>query len=138
MLNANRVDLVRLRLGLTKLSFAKELCIDRKTLHNFEKGKSDLSDATLDVLCDISGYPTSFFKKGDIEYPNPDGVSFRSLRSLTAAPRDKALAAAALAFEVDDWIKERFELPVHSLPQINNKTPEDAAMALRAFWGIGE
>jgi Zn-dependent peptidase ImmA (M78 family)/DNA-binding XRE family transcriptional regulator len=137
MQNPERVELVRHRLGLTKIGFAKALGVDRKTLQRFEDG-SEMSDAVMERLCAISQYPKEFFQKGDFEYPNPDGVSFRSLRSLTAAARDGALAAGALAFEIDDWIKERFDLPGHSLPQVTNGTPEGAAAALRSYWSIGD
>lgn len=138
MQNPARVDLVRRRLGLTKLSFARALGVDRKTIQRFESGASDLSDSALRRLCEHSSYPPSFFYKGDFDYPNPNGVSFRSLRSLTAAVRDAALAAGALAFELDDWINERFDLPEHTLPQVNNRSPREAASALRSYWGIGE
>ena len=114
----------------------KALGVDRKTIQRFEAG-GDLSAAVLERLCQISGYPRVFFDKGTVEYPNPDGVSFRSLRSLTSATRDGALAAAALAFEFDDWIAARFEFPPHSLPNVNNKAAEDVAAAVRAYWGIG-
>src|SRR5260370_4308668 len=136
MQNPERVELVRRRLGLTKIGFAKALGVDRKTLQRFEDG-SEMSDAVMTRLCEVSSYPKAFFEKSDFEYPNPDGVSFRSLRSLTAAARDGALAAGALAFEVDDWIKDRFDLPDHTLPKANNAAPEAAAASLRSYWGIG-
>jgi Zn-dependent peptidase ImmA (M78 family) len=136
MQNPERVELVRLRLGLTKSAFAKALSVDRKTIQRFWGG-DDLSEVVTTRLCKLSGYPREFFEKGAFEYPNPDGVSFRSLRSLTASARDGALAAGALAFEVDDWITQRFDLPEHSLPSINNKSPADAAVSLRSHWGIG-
>jgi Zn-dependent peptidase ImmA (M78 family) len=138
MLNPERVELVRLRLGLTKIGFAKALGVDRKTIQRFEAGTHDLSPTCVDTLVQLSGYPQEFFEKGRFDYPDPKAVSFRSLRSLTATPRNAALAAAALAFELDDWVFARFELPEHSLPKLNNPTPADAAMALRAYWGIGE
>jgi Zn-dependent peptidase ImmA (M78 family) len=136
MLSSERVELVRLRLGLTKSGFAEGLGVDRKTIQRFETS-GEFSETSLARLCQISGYPPSFFEKGAFEYPNPDGVSFRSLRSLTASARNRALAAGALAFEFDDWISARFELPEHSLPRVNNRTPEDAAAAVRSYWGIG-
>lgn len=134
MPNPERVELVRLRLGLTKSGFAEQLCVDRKTLQRFER-TSDMSHDMFEKLCLISGYPQEFFEKSDAEYPNPDGVSFRSLRSLTASSRNSALAAAALAFEIDDWVHERFDLPEHSLPQVLSESPMEAAGALRAHWG---
>src|SRR5215217_194915 len=127
MPNQSRVELVRLRLGLTKSGFAEALGVDRKTLQRFESGYGELPLRAVERLCEISGFRDEFFKKGDPEYPNFDGVSFRSLRSLTAAKRDKALAAAAIAFELDDWIHKRFALPEHDLRQMLNRTPMEAA-----------
>ena len=136
-LNPERVELVRRRLGLSKIEFAARIRVDRKTIQRFEAGDHDLSRQAVDNLLKLSGYPEDFFYKGTPEYPNADGVSFRSLRSLTARPRDAALAAAAIAFELDDWVRERFDLPTHDLPQLDSRSPGDAAAALRSHWGIG-
>jgi len=139
MLNPERVELVRRRLGLTKIGFAAELGVDRKVIQRFEAGTADLPASCLARLCDLSGYPAAFFQKPlSPEYPNPKGVSFRSLRSLTAGRRDAAIAAGALAFEFDDWVSERYELPVHDLIQTEEATPAEAAALLRAKWGIGQ
>jgi Zn-dependent peptidase ImmA (M78 family) len=138
MLNPERVELVRLRLGLTKIGFAGALGVDRKTVQRFEGGTAELPAAAFYRLCDISGYPEGFFEKDSPEYPNPDGVSFRSLRSLTASKRDAAMAAGALAFEFDDWIVENYDLPAHDLIQTKEASPAEAAALLRATWGIGQ
>jgi Zn-dependent peptidase ImmA (M78 family) len=137
MPSPERVELVRLRLGLTKIGFAEQIGIDRKTLQRFES-TGGLSNDIVDRICSISGYGRAFFERPVVDLPNPGAVSFRSQRSLTAGARDAALAAAALAFEIDDWIRDRFDLPCHSLPQVTNKSPAEAAGALRAHWGIGE
>jgi Zn-dependent peptidase ImmA (M78 family)/DNA-binding XRE family transcriptional regulator len=136
-LNPERIDLVRRRLGLSKIEFAAKLGIDRKTMQRFETGSHELSSQTLTTLTLLSDYPEQFFYKGTPEMPSADGVSFRSLRSLTVRPRDAALAAAAIAFELDDWINDRFNLPLHNLPQLDHRSPGDAAAALRSYWGIG-
>src|ERR1700733_13357853 len=99
MLNPERVELVRKPLGLTKIGFAAQLGVDRKVIQRFEDGTMDLPAVCLKTLCGISGYPEGFFHKPSPEYPNAAGVSFRSLRSLTAGARDAAIAAGALAFE---------------------------------------
>jgi len=138
MQNPDRVELVRLRMGLTKIGFAKALGVDRKTIQRFEAGTHELSLKCMEMLVGLSGYPVEFFEGENFDYPDSEAVSFRSLRSLTATARNAALAAAALAFELDDWIDARFELPEHSLPQLHNYAPVDAAIALRAHWGIGE
>jgi Zn-dependent peptidase ImmA (M78 family)/DNA-binding XRE family transcriptional regulator len=141
MLNPERVELVRLRLGLTKIGFAKSLGVDRKTLQRFEAAphEHELSDEYVENLVRLSRYPRAYFEKtGSPELPSADAVSFRSLRSLTAGPRNRALAAGALAFELDDWIASRYDLPPHSIPKLDDRDPRDAALALRARWGIGE
>lgn len=139
MFSPDRVELVRLRLGLTKIGFAEQLGVDRKTIQRFESGDADLSTDSQERLMRLSGFPRAFFEKGPPEYPNPEGVSFRSLRSLTAGARNAAMAAGALAFELDDWISERYNLPAHALTpeRVSVSSPAHAAIQLRAEWGIG-
>lgn len=137
MLNPERVELVRLRLGLTKIGFAEKLEVDRKALQRFDAGVYQLPPDACERLLQLSNYPAQFFEKSTPEYPNPNGVSFRSLRSLTARRRDAAIAAAALAFELDDWIDSRYDLPIHDLIVDKDLSPLEAAMRLRAAWGIG-
>src|ERR1700679_430993 len=119
MPNPDRVELVRQRLGLTKIGFVERIGVDRKRYQRFIAG-ADLPEEALQKLCDISGFSKAFFDRPSVQYPNADAVSFRSLRSLTAGPRDAAIAASALAFEIDDWVSERYGLPEHDLPQIAN------------------
>lgn len=138
MQNPERIELVRLRMGLTKIGFARALGVDRRTIQRFESGANELSPKCMSALVELSGYPLDFFSNEGLDYPDPSSVSFRSLRSLTATTRNAALAAGALAFELDDWINVRFELPPHSLPRLENYEPTQAALALRANWGIGE
>jgi Zn-dependent peptidase ImmA (M78 family)/DNA-binding XRE family transcriptional regulator len=132
-----RVDFVRRRMGLNKNEFAEGLGVDRKTLQRIYAEQYEASDEVLAALVRLSGYPREFFFKSVPALPDPAGVSFRSLRSLTAGPREAALAAAGLAFELDDWVRARVELPVHDLPQLNQHLPREAAAALRSYWGIG-
>ena len=137
MQNPQRVEMIRSRLELTKIEFAKALGVDRRTIQRFEAGECDLNEHSMNALVERSGYPKEFFEKGSVDFPNPEAVSFRSLRSLTAKARNAALAAGALAFELDDWISDLFELPEHRLPLLDTYEPVEAAVALRAHWGIG-
>ena len=139
MLVPERVELVRLRLGLTKIGFSESLGIDRKTLQRFDKDGYDLPQSCVAQLIELSGYPEGFFKdRAKIEYPSASGVSFRSLRSLTAASRNSAMAAGALAFIFDDYINSEYTLPTHDLStEVKSVSPAKAALRLRAQWGIG-
>jgi len=137
MINPDRVELVRKRFGLTKSGLAEALGVDRRTIQRFEAGTHDLPEACLPRLCAYSGFAPEFFSRPSPEFPNPDCVSFRSLRSLTASKRDAAVAAGALAFEFDDWVAEQYERPEHDLIQADDMTPAAAAAQLRAHWGMG-
>lgn len=140
MLNPERVELVRLRLGLTKSGFAEQLGVDRKTIQRFESGQAELSAEAQAKLLSLSKYPKAYFEKTTApEYPNANGVSFRSLRSLTASHRNTALAAGAHAFDLDDWISARYDLPTHALvpDRVSVNSPVAAAMQVRVAWGIG-
>lgn len=111
MFNPERVELVRRRLGLTKIGFAQRLGVDRKTIQRFENGDYDLPEVAKVKLLEVSGYPEKFFGRPTPEYPNANAVSFRSLRSLTAGSRDAALAAGSHAYDLNDWIRHRYDLP---------------------------
>lgn len=137
MINPDRVELVRKRFGLTKSGFAETLGVDRRTIQRFETGEYDLPDGCLERLSAFSGFAPEYFSKPSPEFPNPDGVSFRSLRSLTASKRDSAIAAAAIAFEFDDWVADEYHRPEHDLIQADDITPAAAAAQLRAHWGMG-
>ncbi len=137
MLNPDRVELVRMRFGLTKSGFAVKLGVDRKTIQRFESGEYDLPKASIDKLCEFSGFAREYFEGPSPEFPNPEAVSFRSLRSLTASKRDAAMAAGAIAFEFDDWVAGEYTRPQHDLIQADDVTPTTAAAQLRAHWGIG-
>lgn len=132
-----RIDFVRRRIELNKSEFAEQVGVDRKTLQRVYSDEHDASEELLAAITKLSGYPREFFYKSVPVLSDPDGVSFRSLRSLTARPREAALVAAGLAFELDDWVRSRVELPSHDLPQLTRHAPREAAASLRSHWGIG-
>ena len=138
MINPDRVELVRKRLGLTKSGFAKSLGVTRRTIQRFELEGKEFPQGCLDRLCELSGFAPEYFSRPSPELPNPDGVSFRSLRSLTAAKRDMAMAAGGIAFEFDDWVSERYARPEHDIMQAEKISPAAAAAQLRAEWSMGE
>jgi len=81
-----------------------------------ETARMEPSDEVLESIAAVTRFPIPFFHNGDIEVPSADGVSFRSMKSMTAGQRNAALAAGALAFELSEWINKRFELPQRRSP----------------------
>lgn len=137
MFSAVRLSIARQRRQLTKKELAERSGVSIPTLTRLEGGKTEPSRETVIALAQALEYPVEFFYLSDCDVLTPDAVSFRSLSTLSARQRDAALAAGSLAFEVHDWIAERFELPKPQLLNLRDEDPVAAAEALRGHWGVG-
>ena len=139
MFNNQRLELARKRRRYTARILSERSGISTITLSRIARGRQDPEPETVAALAKALAYPINFFFKDEMDVIDKDSASFRSLSSMTARERDAALSAASLAFEFSDWIKERFSLPQHDLPNLKSaSTPTEAAQLLRHKWGIGE
>ena len=138
MFNPNRLSLARRRRGMTQVGFAEALGVTRLTVHRYESGEVDPPEESIERVARVLGFPVNFFSGGTIDEPNQGSASFRGLTDMTARERDSALAAGAIAFLLDDWVHERFELPVADLADMRGEDPEIASRSLRQEWAIGE
>src|SRR5687767_8396956 len=91
----SRVVLARKRRGLNKVALARRAAISTRSLYDIETGQATPTPETLAAIAETLRFPVEFFYRGEIEAPEPESASFRSLRSMTAAKRDAALAAGA-------------------------------------------
>jgi Zn-dependent peptidase ImmA (M78 family)/DNA-binding XRE family transcriptional regulator len=137
--NPSRLTLARRRRGLSQIALAEALNVTRLTIYRYETGESDPPGEALERLSGVLRFPVSFFFGPDIDEPNQHSASFRGLTSMTARERDGALAAGALAFLLDDWIRPRVaSAPEIDIPDLRGEHPEIAARALRQKWLLGE
>lgn len=134
----SRLVLARKRRGITKKDLAAAIGISRRILIAYEQGEKQPSNLTLQKLADVLDFPAAFFLASELDEPQLDVASFRALSTLTARQRDQALGAGALAFWLNDWIDERFELPASDVPQVQALDPETAADVVRQEWSLGE
>lgn len=138
MFNPNRLAIARKRRQLTKKDLAKKAGITPLTLTRLERGDtSDPEEETVSALARALDYPVEFFFLDDCEELSTEAVSFRSLSSLTARQRDAALAAGSVAFLLDEWVTQRFNLPQPDLIDLRDEDPVTAAGVVRGHWGIG-
>ena len=136
--NHTRLSIARRRRALTKKQFADHLGIQPRSVTGFESGEYVPSAETLGKLSEILNFPVAFFVGDDLEEPVADGVSFRAMSKMTAAQRNAALATGAIAFLLNRWVEDRFELPAPDLLDLRHETPEGAATSLRRYWERGE
>ncbi len=136
--NPTRLDLARRRRGFTKTKLAGEAGVSTRILTAYESGDREPTAATVQRLAVALDFPLEFFAGQDIEEASLDGVSFRALSGMTARQRDQATGAAAIAIQLDDWVRNRFDMPAVTVPRLRHEEPEAAAEAVRVEWGLGQ
>ncbi|MEV8095232.1 XRE family transcriptional regulator [Kitasatospora sp. NPDC085879] len=159
MITASRLVLARKRRGLTVTRLSQLAGITARRLTDYESGKANPSPASLNALAKALDFPESFFRADEVADLPVAAVSFRALSKMTASQRDIALSSGRLAWNLQNWIGERFRLPAPDLPSLTSfsrcrpnsaaeiplpgeagtGTPpaEEAANLVRARWGLG-
>jgi Zn-dependent peptidase ImmA (M78 family)/transcriptional regulator with XRE-family HTH domain len=136
--NPKRLLLARRRRGLTQTALGRLVSVTQRTINAYEGGHRTPTDEFIASLAAELKFGELFFHRTDPVKLDPKAASFRSLSSLTATSRDRALGGAVLAMELADWIGSKFTLPDPNIPSIGEEQPEAAAEALRQIWGLGE
>lgn len=138
MFNPARLRFARRRRGHTKESLAKGLGLTARTVFAYERGTQEPTGQKLAELAKLLCFPKAFFENPlDLEEIESSAASFRSMKSMSAAQRDSALAAGAIGFELESWLDRNFELPPLNLFDLRLCKPEEAAAVLRVKWGLG-
>ncbi|MGV9798329.1 ImmA/IrrE family metallo-endopeptidase [Mycobacterium sp. NPDC003449] len=134
-LNPERIQIARMRRGLTKLELAQRINVTARTITKYETEAAPATAAP--ALSAALEFPVGYFQRADAAMVNAAQVSFRAARRATARPREAAVAAGVAGVEIDRWISRRFALPALDLPDLACCDPREAAQMLRAMWGLG-
>lgn len=139
MFSADRLRVARHRRKMSGKSLADAAKLTPVTISKAENGHS-IDDASVKKIAAALRFPLAFFYMDQPAMVEADTVSFRSLKKMSAAERDAALAAGTLGVALYDWINHRFELPKVDLIDLNKERtrPESAARLLRQHWGLGD
>lgn len=131
----DRLKLARQRRGHKVQELAALIGVTPKTVSRWERGEREPEDDNLSALARVLGFPAEyFFGKAP---PTLDGWAFRSLARMSARQRDIALAAGAQAVDLDAWLDTQITRPSLDVPDLRGHSPEEAAEAVRATWGLG-
>lgn len=145
--DGQRLTLAREANGYLKSDLAKKVDVTPAAIGQFESGVSKPSATTLAQLAMILSFPVEFFGFTGERHPRPtiDGTFFRSLRSARQTERQKAVAHAALVWEVVRRLEDLVELPELDLPSDLHVTAntsleeiEDVAEEVRKRWDLAE
>lgn len=136
-LSPSRLTIARKRRGLSGATLARRVNVTPTTIYGYERGRGNPSQQTIDALSHVLEFPREYFLAPEIEPIAEGAVSFRSLKAMTAAERDRALAAGTLALQLSAWVQRRFHLQSPNVPDMREFEPCAAALALREYWGMG-
>lgn len=137
-INPKQITFARVRRRLTKAQLAKELGITSRSLQNYETGASAPDLELLTRISKLLKFPQQFFFiDEDMPEIKEHAASFRKLSKMTDAMKACAFANGAIAFKVNQWVEDRFTLPLADLPDLCDLGPEEAAATLRREWGLG-
>jgi Zn-dependent peptidase ImmA (M78 family)/DNA-binding Xre family transcriptional regulator len=139
MFNPSRMVIARHRRRMSSKKLAEAVGLTPVHVSRLENGYHDPEESTVAAIAKALDFPVEFFHGDDIDPVTKEAVSFRSLTAMKAADRDAAIAAGHIAYLLDDWVTDRYNLPKPDL--IDASQERDAARAarwLRQHWGIGE
>jgi transcriptional regulator with XRE-family HTH domain len=132
--NKERLELARKRRRHTAKSLAELAQVAPVTLSRIVNGQQIADEHTINKLVSALRFPRGFFFRDNIDPIDPLAASFRSFARMSARERDAALAAGQLAFEMADWIRARFNLPLAGLLDLSHeRDPAGAARMLRQY-----
>lgn len=136
--NPSRLEIARLRRGLTKRDLAERARISLRNLARLISGEQVPSDEVVAKFSETLHFPQKFFFNDDLELPPEAKSSFRAFSRMPARLRDRVLAAGALGISLSDWMDKGFSLPSPDIPQCEYADPETAAEQVRGEWNLRE
>lgn len=134
-LTPERIQLARMRRGLTKSQLARAIGVTPRSITTYETDGAPA--ATAGALAEALEFPIAYFTRPDPADVSTADVNFRAARRASAREKHAAVAAGVAGIEIDQWISERFKLPSVDLPTFVGEKPRTAARLLRAMWGLG-
>lgn len=140
MFTSERLVLARKRRRMTLAHLAQVSGVSPQSITAFENHRKVPSEQTLSSLAAALNFPVPFFQAPAAPDIQRGAVSFRAPSKMSAAERDSALSAGAIAATLNIWLEEKFRLPEPNVPAYAypETTPEQAAEQVRGHWGLGE
>jgi Zn-dependent peptidase ImmA (M78 family)/transcriptional regulator with XRE-family HTH domain len=133
-----RLTQARARCSVTKSDLAAEVAVSAAAIGQYEAGVNSPRPDVIDRLAKALDVHPSFFGVGrPLARIDTVNAHFRSLRSARVSDRQKALATAALVWELIFALERYVKLPAVDLPEVTPGTkPAEAAVLLRRHWGL--
>ncbi|MDR6267782.1 XRE family transcriptional regulator [Arthrobacter russicus] len=128
----------RVRVGVSKSDLAVEIGVSAAAIGQYEAGVNSPRPDVLDRLARTLNVRPGFFGTGrPLARIDTVNAHFRSLRSARVSDRQKAIATAAMVWELTFALERYVKLPVADIPALAaGASPAAAADSLRKHWGL--
>ena len=133
-----RLRQARILAGKKKSELARSIGVSAAAMGQYEAGIHKPQPEHIVSLAKSLGVEPEFFAAGrPLQIIDTGSAHFRSLRSVRASDRDKALITTEQAWELTHALEKRVQFPEANFPEIEEGTsPSNAARLLRSYWGI--
>lgn len=130
--------MARNRMAANRTKLSELSGVSLRSLAAFESGESVPSSETIGKLARALRVSPEFFDLPAVDHIAPEAVSFRKLSKTSASVQRAVLADLSLVKEMYQAIQAQYELPMPSVPDLENLNPKDASEFLRVQWGMGD
>lgn len=133
-----RLTQARVRVGMNKSDLAAEVGVSAAAIGQYEAGVNSPRPDVLEQLGRALKVQPGFFNIGrPLARLDTMNAHFRSLRSARVSDRQKALATAAMLWELTFALERYIKIPDPDLPELDpGTTPAEAAALLRTHWKL--
>src|SRR5690242_15473533 len=108
LFNPSRFRVARKKRRFTKTRLAELVGVTLRTISAYESGDYAPGEETISRLAEKLQFQRDFFFGDDLNELSEEAPSFRSLKKMTAATREAALASGSLSMLFHDWMQRRF------------------------------
>lgn len=139
-ISPSRLQVARLRRGLTKADLANRIGVSPSTLSKWEADGPPASRFTslLEDLVSTLDFPPAFFTADEVDIPTLEHTLFRAGSRATQRQKLAAISSGVNAKILLKWLRTHFNYPSPDIPDLTGVAPIEAARYVRSIWALGD
>ncbi|WP_282597852.1 ImmA/IrrE family metallo-endopeptidase [Corynebacterium sp. Marseille-P3884] len=139
-ISPSRLQVARLRRGLTKADLANRIGISPSTLSKWEVDGPPAAkvEALLELLVSALDFPPDFFTADEVDIPSLERTLFRAGSRATQRQKLAAISSGVNAKILLNWLRSHFNYPSPDIPDLTGIAPAEAARYVRSVWALGD